>query len=85
MDLYDFLLLEVKKWVEENFGMFINYWNYVDFIGNFGGNGIGVEVWISMEIVFLNLFVFYSLIFWKFDENGKLIIFENENNVKVWK
>ena len=71
--------------MEENPGMPTNYRNHADFIGNFGGNGTGAEVRISMETAFLNLLASHSLTSWKFDENGKLIIPENENNVKARK
>ncbi len=54
-DPYDLLSPEAKKWVEENPGMLTNYRNHADFIGNFGGNGTGAEVRISMETAFLNL------------------------------
>ena len=84
-DPYDLLSPEAKKWVEENPGMLTNYRNHADFIGNFGGNGTGAEVRISMETAFLNLLASHSLTSWKFDENGKLIIPENENNVKARK
>ncbi|HAP8714335.1 TPA: lipase [Enterococcus faecium] len=84
-DSYDLLSPEAKKWVEENPGMLTNYRNHADFIGNFGGNGTGAEVRISMETAFLNLLASHSLTSWKFDENGKLIIPENENNVKARK
>ena len=84
-DPYDLLSPEAKKWVEEKPGMLTNYRNHADFIGNFGGNGTGAEVRISMETAFLNLLASHSLTSWKFDENGKLIIPENENNVKARK
>ncbi|MCS8592081.1 lipase [Enterococcus faecium] len=84
-DPFDLLSPEAKKWVEENPGMLTNYRNHADFIGNFGGNGTGAEVRISMETEFLNLLASHSLTFWKFNEKGKLIIPENENNVKARK
>ncbi|EUJ26748.1 lipase [Listeria floridensis FSL S10-1187] len=72
---------EAKKWIEANPGMLVNYRNRADAIGNFGGNGTGAEIKVSMEMgTHLNPVDYHQLSNWAFDKNGKLQIPANEYN-----
>ncbi|MHC5252304.1 hypothetical protein ACYRFS_11735 [Listeria kieliensis] len=72
---------EAKKWIEANPGMLANYRNRADAIGNFGGDGTGAEIKVSMEMgSHLNIVDYHQLSNWVFDKNGKLKIPNNEYN-----
>ncbi|EUJ48659.1 hypothetical protein [Listeria fleischmannii] len=72
---------KAKKWIEENPGMLVNYRNRADAIGNFGGDGTGAEIKVSMEMgAHLNPVDYHQLGNWNFDKEGKLKIPNNEYN-----
>ncbi|WP_088838762.1 lipase [Listeria sp. ILCC792] len=72
---------EAKMWIEENPGMLTNYRNRADTIGNYGSNGTGAEIKVSMEMgARLNPIDYHQLSNWKFDKDGKLKIPNNEYN-----
>ncbi|WP_439442695.1 hypothetical protein ACSMFR_08370 [Listeria aquatica] len=72
---------EAKKWIKENPGMLANYRNRADVIGNFGGDGTGAEIKVSMEMgTHLNPVDYHQLSNWTFDKDGKLKIPNNEYN-----
>ncbi|WP_228474704.1 hypothetical protein [Listeria welshimeri] len=80
-DPSDVLTNEAKKWIKANPGMLTNYRNRGDAIGNFGGNGTGAEIKVSMEMgTHLNPVDYHQLSNWAFDKNGKLKIPNNEYN-----
>ncbi|MHC5291293.1 hypothetical protein [Listeria welshimeri] len=80
-DPSDVLTNEAKKWIKANPGMLTNYRNRGDAIGNFGGNGTGAEIKVSMEMgTHLNPVDYHQLSKWAFDKNGKLKIPNNEYN-----
>ena len=83
-DPYELLSPEAKKWLKENSTMVTNYRNRGDvLIGNLMGNGTGAEIKISMEMGLTNLLDYHSLDNWQFDENGRLIIPENDYNINA--
>ncbi|MEN2666789.1 hypothetical protein [Listeria aquatica] len=72
---------EAKKWIKENPGMLTNYRNRADVTGNFGGDGTGAEIKVSMEMgTHLNPVDYHQLSNWTFDKDGKLKIPNNEYN-----
>lgn len=80
-DPSDVLTNEAKKWIKANPGMLTNYRNRGDAIGNFGGNGTGAEIKVSMKMgTHLNPVDYHQLSKWAFDKNGKLKIPNNEYN-----
>lgn len=82
-DPYDLLSDQAKQWIKDNPGMLTNYRNRGDGLGNFGGNGTGAEVRISMTMGMQNPLNYHELSIWQFDEEGKLIIPDNEYNQKA--
>ncbi|MBC1685134.1 lipase [Listeria welshimeri] len=80
-DPSDVLTNEAKKWIKANPGILTIYRNRGDAIGNFGGNGTGAEIKVSMEMgTHLNPVDYHQLSKWAFDKNGKLKIPNNEYN-----
>lgn len=83
-DPYELLSSAAKTWINENQGMLTNYRNRGDkLIGNLMGNGTGAEVKISMEIGLTGVGTYHDLAQWQFDGHGRLIIPENEYNMKA--
>jgi len=82
-DPYELLSPEAKKWIKENPGMLTNYRNRGDLIGNLMGDGTGAEIKVSMEMGLINPLDYHDLDDWRFDEQGNLIIPENDYNIKA--
>lgn len=81
-DPYEILSTEAQKWVTENPGMYYNYRNKEDKIGNYGGNGTGAEILVDMNMGrhIKDTLAFHGLNSWKFDQDGELLIEATKEN-----
>jgi hypothetical protein len=79
-DPYALLSAAAKEWIKNNPGMLTNYRNRGDLLGNFGGNGTGAEIKVSMGMGLQNPLNYHELSAWKFDKEGNILISDNEFN-----